>query len=109
MLLCCDSVLQDFDASARTLLNNPLMASGSGAQVVECESGRCPTEAPVLRAGHPGGPVPCCQRLRDEAGLAVWPTSFRRYVWSVFPDTVDASKVTVLRPEVPAREDAQID
>jgi len=49
------------------------------------------------------------QRLRDEAGLAVSPTSFRRYVWSVFPETVEASKVTVLRPDVPAGEEAQID
>lgn len=49
------------------------------------------------------------QRLRDEADLAVSLTSFRRYVWAEFPDTVDESKVTVLRPEVPAGEEAQID
>jgi transposase len=49
------------------------------------------------------------QRLRDEAGLAVSATSFRRYVWSAFPDTVDESKVTVLRPEVPPGEEGQVD
>ena len=40
------------------------------------------------------------QRLRDEHGLAVSVTSFRRYVWAEFGDVVDESKVTVLRPEV---------
>ncbi|MST33430.1 IS21 family transposase, partial [Acidimicrobiaceae bacterium USS-CC1] len=49
------------------------------------------------------------QRLRDEAGLAVSATSFRRYVWSEFPAAADPSKVTVMRPEVPAGEEAQID
>jgi hypothetical protein len=49
------------------------------------------------------------QRLRDESGLAVSVTSFRRYVWSQFPETVDESKVTVLRPEVPAGEEGQVD
>lgn len=49
------------------------------------------------------------QRLRDEHGLAVSVTSFRRYVWTEFPDAVDASKVTVPRPEVPAGEEAQVD
>jgi hypothetical protein len=49
------------------------------------------------------------QRLRDESGLAVSATSFRRYVWSVFPDQVDPAKVTVLRPDVPAGEEAQVD
>ncbi|MDQ6782851.1 MAG: DDE-type integrase/transposase/recombinase [Actinomycetota bacterium] len=49
------------------------------------------------------------QRLRDESELAVSATSFRRYVWSEFPDTVDASKVTVMRPEVPAGEEGQVD
>lgn len=49
------------------------------------------------------------QRLRDEAGLAVSVTSFRRYVWREFPDKIDESKVTVLRPEVPAGEEVQID
>ncbi len=49
------------------------------------------------------------QRLRDEAGLAVSATSFRRYVWSEFPEEADPAKVTVMRPEVPAGEEAQID
>lgn len=49
------------------------------------------------------------QRLRDEAGLAVSATSFRRYVWSEFPEQADPAKVTVMRPEVPAGEEAQID
>ncbi len=49
------------------------------------------------------------QRLRDEHGLRVSVTSFRRYLWSEFPDTADASRVTVLRPEVAAGEEAQID
>ena len=49
------------------------------------------------------------QRLRDESGLEVSATSFRRYVWLEFPGAADASKVTVMRPEVPAGEEAQID
>ncbi|HET6874842.1 MAG TPA: IS21 family transposase [Acidimicrobiales bacterium] len=49
------------------------------------------------------------QRLRDEAGLAVGITSFRRYVAAEFPDEVDRDRVTVLRPDVPAGEEAQID
>lgn len=49
------------------------------------------------------------QRLRDEAGLRASLTSFRRYVWREFPEKIDESKVTVLRPEVPAGEEVQID
>lgn len=49
------------------------------------------------------------QRLRDEHGLAVSVTSFRRYVWAQFGDVVDESKVTVLRPEVDPGEEAQVD
>lgn len=49
------------------------------------------------------------QRLRDEHGLAVSVTSFRRYLWTEFPDATDASRVTVLRPDVPAGEEAQVD
>jgi transposase len=49
------------------------------------------------------------QRLRDEHGLAVSISSFRRYLWSEFPEEVDTSGVRVLRPEVPAGEEAQID
>lgn len=49
------------------------------------------------------------QRLRDESGLAASLTSFRRYVWREFPEKIDESKVTVLRPDVPAGEEVQID
>jgi hypothetical protein len=49
------------------------------------------------------------QRLRDEHGLAVSVSSFRRYVWTEFPDAADTSKVTVPRPDVPAGEEAQVD
>lgn len=49
------------------------------------------------------------QRLRDEHGLAVSVTSFRRYVWLEFPDEVTVDDVTVLRPEVEAGSEAQID
>jgi len=49
------------------------------------------------------------QRLRDEHGLAVGVSSFRRYVWSEFPDSSGEDKVTVLRPEVEPGEEAQID
>lgn len=49
------------------------------------------------------------QRLRDEHGLAVGITSFRRYVASEFAEEAARDKVTVLRPEVPAGEEAQID
>lgn len=54
-------------------------------------------------------PTTVWQRLRDEAGLEVSLTSFRRYVWSEFPDEADASKVTVLRPDVPPGSEAQVD
>ena len=47
-------------------------------------------------------PATVFQRLRDEHGLRVSVTSFRRYLWSEFPEVADESKVTVLRPEVPA-------
>jgi transposase len=49
------------------------------------------------------------QRLRDEHGLAVGISSFRRFVASEFPDQSLREKVTVRRPEVPAGEEAQID
>ncbi len=49
------------------------------------------------------------QRLRDEHGLAVGISSFRRFVASEFPDQSLRDKVTVLRPEVPAGDEAQID
>lgn len=49
------------------------------------------------------------QRLRDEHGLAVGISSFRRYVWAEFPGRAGEDKVTVLRPEVEPGEEAQID
>jgi transposase len=49
------------------------------------------------------------QRLRDEHRLPVSIASFRRYVRIEFPEHVDASKVTVYRPAVPAGDEAQID
>ena len=49
------------------------------------------------------------QRLRDEHGLEVGISSFRRYVWREFPDEALENKVTVLRPGVAAGEEAQID
>lgn len=47
------------------------------------------------------------QRLRDEHGLKVSVTSFRRYVWQAFPDRKQI-EVRVPRPPVPPGE-AQID
>lgn len=49
------------------------------------------------------------QRLRDEHGLAVGVSSFRRYLWLEFPDEASAERVTVLRPEVEPGSEAQID
>lgn len=49
------------------------------------------------------------QRLRDEHGLAVGISSFRRFVASEFPDQSLRGRATVPRPEVPAGEEAQID
>jgi len=49
------------------------------------------------------------QRLRDEHSLAVGISSFRRFVASEFPDESLRDRVTVLRPEVAAGEEAQID
>jgi len=49
------------------------------------------------------------QRLRDEHGLTVGISSFRRYVGSEFPDQSLRDRVTVLRPDVEAGEEAQID
>ena len=54
-------------------------------------------------------PTTVHQRLRDEHGLAVGISSFRRYVWLEFPDQALENKVTALRPDVPAGEEAQID
>jgi len=49
------------------------------------------------------------QRLRDEHGLEVGITAFRRYVAWEFPDELDRAKVTVLRPPVGAGEEGQVD
>jgi len=49
------------------------------------------------------------QRLRDEHGLAVGISSFRRYCWEVFPCEVRRESVTVPRPEVEPGSEAQID
>ncbi|MDQ6614478.1 MAG: IS21 family transposase, partial [Actinomycetota bacterium] len=49
------------------------------------------------------------QRLRDEHGLAVGISSFRRYVAAEFPDEGLRDRVTVLRGDVEPGEEAQID
>jgi hypothetical protein len=49
------------------------------------------------------------QRLRDEDGLAVGVTSFRRSVWREFPEHTNQANVTVLRPDVDPGEEAQLD
>jgi len=49
------------------------------------------------------------QRLRDEHGLSVSISSFRRYLWLEFPDEVTADKVTVPRPAIEPGDEAQID
>ena len=49
------------------------------------------------------------QRLRDEHGLMVGLTSFRRYVWLEFPHEITADDATVLRPDVEAGSEGQID
>ncbi len=49
------------------------------------------------------------QRLRDEHGLSVGISSFRRFVVSEFPDESLRDRVTVLRPDVEAGEEVQID
>jgi transposase len=54
-------------------------------------------------------PTTVWQRLRDEHGLAVGVTSFRRYVWLEFPDEVAADDATVRRRGVEPGSEAQID
>jgi hypothetical protein len=49
------------------------------------------------------------QRLRDEHGLDVSVASLRRYVRANLPEDVLRSKVTVLRDDPPAGQEAQID
>jgi transposase len=54
-------------------------------------------------------PTTIHQRLRDEDGLAVSLTSFRRYLRAEFAEQVAASQVTVLRDDPPPGEEAQVD
>ncbi len=49
------------------------------------------------------------QRLRDEHGLTCGITAFRAYVAAELADAALAERATVLRPPVPAGEEAQID
>ncbi|HLN43244.1 MAG TPA: IS21 family transposase [Acidimicrobiales bacterium] len=49
------------------------------------------------------------QRLRDEAGLEVGLTSFRRYVWREFPEDNLRNIATPPRPDVEPGSEAQID
>lgn len=49
------------------------------------------------------------QRLRDEHGLDASVASFRRWVAATVPEETRRAQVTVLRDEVPAGEEAQID
>lgn len=49
------------------------------------------------------------QRLRDEAGLAVGITSFRRYCWAEFGEARLRERVTVPRPPTAPGDEAQID
>jgi transposase len=49
------------------------------------------------------------QRLRDEHGLSVGLTSFRRYVWREFPEDNLRNIATPPRPDVPPGEEGQVD
>jgi transposase len=49
------------------------------------------------------------QRLRDEHGLAVGLTSFRRFCWAEFPDEALRQRVRVPRPAGEPGDEAQID
>jgi len=49
------------------------------------------------------------QRLRDESGLDVSLTSFRRYVWREFPEDNLRNIASPPRPDVPAGEEGQVD
>ena len=49
------------------------------------------------------------QRLRDEHGLKVGISSFRRYVWREFPEENLRNIATPPRPDVPAGEEGQVD
>lgn len=49
------------------------------------------------------------QRLRDEQGLTVGLTSFRRWLWRELPDEAKRAAATPWRPEVDPGDEAQID
>jgi transposase len=50
------------------------------------------------------------QRLRDEGGLGVSITTFRRYVWATMPDhQAGRARVTVRKDDPPPGQEAQID
>jgi transposase len=49
------------------------------------------------------------QRLRDEEGLEVGVTSFRRWLWREFPEEAKRSQATAWRPEVEPGDECQID
>jgi transposase len=49
------------------------------------------------------------QRLRDEHGLKVSVSSFRRYIWRELPEDNLRNIATPPRPEVPAGEEGQVD
>ena len=49
------------------------------------------------------------QRLRDEHGLGVGISSFRRYIWREFPEENLRNIASPPRPDIPAGEEAQID
>jgi transposase len=50
------------------------------------------------------------QRLRDERGLGVSITTFRRYVWATMPDhQANRARVTVRKDDPPPGQEAQID
>src|SRR3974377_2235639 len=49
------------------------------------------------------------QRLRDEQGLAVGLTSFRRWLWRDRPEEATGAAATPWRPEVDPGDEAQID
>lgn len=54
-------------------------------------------------------PTTIHQRLRDEHGLTVSLSSFRRYVHAEFAEAVALAQVTVLRDDPPPGEEAQLD
>jgi transposase len=50
------------------------------------------------------------QRLRDERGLGVSITTFRRYVWATMPDhQAGSARITVRKDDPPPGQEAQID